>query len=540
MPILRDPTPSAPSAGVRTVRTKQSLLALLLFTFLFDGCTTPKVFHEPSQALPAENSAFGRSIQAQVAPHQGQSGFRLFSESAEAFAARAELIRNAQSSIDLQYYIVHDGISTRILLSELLVAADRGVRVRILLDDTSSDDLEETIATLASHPRIQIRVFNPLKLGRSTVVTRTMGRLFNLSQQHRRMHNKLWLVDNSAAIVGGRNLGDEYFDAEPNRNFTDIDMLCVGPVAEQLGHSFDQYWNSALSKPIEQFIAFKPTSRDLTDLRSRLEKSLEETRKQNHRLYQQLMTYTSHPRLNNWRRELIWAWNKAMWDAPSKVLADGEPAAYLLLTTQLTPELNGVTKELILVSAYMVPGQPGAVYLTRRADAGVSVSLLTNSLEANDVPAAHGAYAPYRKTLLEHGVQLFELRRQPGANSDSKPRLFHKGSSSSSDSSLHTKAMIFDQQKAFIGSFNFDSRSLLWNTEVGVLVDDPELAGRVRELALEGMAPALSYHVRLEDSQLVWVTEENGKQHTLTKEPGSWWRRFNAWLSSSIGLEKML
>jgi putative cardiolipin synthase len=254
------------------------------------------------------------------------------------------------------------------------------------------------------------------------------------------------------------------------------------------------------------------------------------------------MTYTTHPRLQVWRQELIWAWNTAMWDAPSKVLSKGEPAPHLLLTTQLAPELNGVTRELIMVSAYMVPGKPGLVYLTDRADAGVSISLLTNSLEATDVPAAHGAYAPYRQTLLEHGVQLFELRRQSGDNghSNSGPRLFHAGSSSSSDSSLHSKAMIFDRQKAFIGSFNFDSRSLLWNTEVGVLVDSPEFAERVRELALEGMAPTLSYHAVLQDNELVWVTEDDGKQHTLTQEPGSWWRHFNSWLSSTIGLERML
>ncbi|VVM51968.1 Cardiolipin synthase C [Pseudomonas fluorescens] len=527
------------------MKIRQPLFIFLLLALLFTGCTTVNVPHEPSQALPANGSAFGRSIQAQAAPYQGRSGFRLLSESAEAFSARAELIRNAQSSLDLQYYIVHDGISTRILVSELLNAADRGVRVRILLDDTTSDDLDRIIATLAAHPRIQVRVFNPLHLGRSTVVTRTMGRLFDLSQQHRRMHNKLWVVDNCVAIVGGRNLGDEYFDAQPDKNFRDIDMLSVGPVAEHLGHSFDQYWNSALSKPIEQFLSIRPSLTDLKNSRTRLDESLEETRKQNHALYQQLMTYTTHPRLHVWRQELIWAWSKALWDAPSKVLAKGEPAPHLLLATQLAPELNGVSKELIMVSAYMVPGQPGVVYLTERADAGVSISLLTNSLEATDVPAAHGAYAPYRQTLLEHGVQLFELRRQSGDNGDSDdrgggPRLFHSGSSNSSDSSLHTKAMIFDQQKAFLGSFNFDSRSLLWNTEVGVLVDNPQLAGRVRELALEGMAPALSYHTVLEENQMVWVTEDDGKQHTLTKEPGSWWRHFSSWLSSTIGLEKML
>jgi putative cardiolipin synthase len=522
------------------VRFRQPLPALLLLASFLGGCATLDVPREPSQALPANDSSFGRSIQAQAASHQGQSGFRLLSNSTEAFTARAELIRNAQSSLDLQYYIVHDGISTRMLVEELLKAADRGVRVRILLDDTTSDGLDRIIATLAAHPRIQIRLFNPLNLGRSTGVTRTAGRVLNLSQQHRRMHNKLWLADNSVAIVGGRNLGDEYFDAEPNLNFTDIDMLSVGPVAEQLGHSFDQYWNSALSKPIDEFLSSRPTAKDLENTRTRLEESLQETRKQNHALYKQLMRFTTHPRLDIWRRELIWAWNQALWDAPSKVLAKGEPDPHLLLTTQLAPELNGVSKELIMISAYFVPGQPGLVYLTGRADAGVSVKLLTNSLEATDVPAVHGGYAPYRKALLEHGVQLFELRRQPGAGGGSGPHVFYSKAYRGSDSSLHSKAMIFDQQKSFVGSFNFDPRSVLWNTEVGVLVDSPELAARVRELAMQGMAPPLSYQAKLENGKVVWVTEDNGKLHTLTTEPGSWWRQFEAWMSTTVGLERML
>ncbi|MBK5537931.1 phospholipase D family protein [Pseudomonas sp. TH05] len=521
------------------MRLKQAFALLLLITAGLSGCATLNVPREPSQALPATESAFGRSIQAQAAPYQGRSGFRLLSNSTEAFMARAELIRNAQSSLDLQYYIVHDGISTRMLVDELLKAADRGVRIRILLDDTTSDGLDQVIATLAAHPQIQIRLFNPLHLGRSTGITRAAGRLFNLSQQHRRMHNKLWLADNSVAIVGGRNLGDEYFDAEPSLNFTDIDMLSVGPVAEQLGHSFDQYWNSALSKPIDEFLSSTPTARDLANTRQQLEQSLADTRRQNHALYQQLKTYQSHPRMDIWRKELIWAWNQALWDAPSKVLARNEPDPQLLLTTQLAPELQGVSKELIMISAYFVPGQPGLVYLTGRADAGVQVSLLTNSLEATDVPAVHGGYAPYRKALLEHGVRLFELRRQPGDHGGSGPHLF-RSTWRGSDSSLHSKAMIFDRQKSFIGSFNFDPRSVLWNTEVGVLVDSPELAEHVRALALQGMAPALSYEAKLQDGKIVWVTEDNQQLHTLTREPGSWWRRINAWLSTSVGLERML
>ncbi|WP_148558605.1 phospholipase D family protein [Pseudomonas chlororaphis] len=524
------------------MRPRQALAFLMLIALCLSGCASLDVPHVPSQALPAADSAFGRSIQAQAAPYQGRSGFRLLSDSTEAFMARAELIRNAQSSLDLQYYIVHDGISTRMLVDELLKAADRGVRVRILLDDTTSDGLDQIIATLAAHPNVQIRLFNPLHLGRSTGFTRALGRLFNLSLQHRRMHNKLWLADNSAAIVGGRNLGDEYFDAEPNLNFTDIDMLGVGPVAEQLGHSFDQYWNSALSKPIGEFLSRLPSARELANTRLRLQQSLEEAEQQHHALFQELKAYRTQPRMDVWRKELIWAWNQALWDAPSKVLARDEPDPRLLLTSQLAPQLEGVSKELMLISAYFVPGQPGLVYLTGRADAGVAVSLLTNSLEATDVPAVHGGYAPYRRALLEHGVKLYELRRQPGdrGGSGSGPHLFHSASYRGSDSSLHSKAIIFDRQKSFIGSFNFDPRSVLWNTEVGVLVDSPELAERVRVLALQGMAPALSYEVKLQDGKPVWVTEDNQQLHTLPREPGSWWRRFNAWMSTTVGLERML
>lgn len=518
---------------MRLQRALPLLLALLLG---LSGCASVSMPRQVSQTLPASESAFGRSVQRQAASYDGRSGFRLLPNSNEAFRARAELIRNAQASIDLQYYIVHDGLSTRALVHELLRAADRGVRVRVLLDDTTSDGLDTMMGTLAAHPNIQIRVFNPLHLGRSTGATRAVGRLFNLSRQHRRMHNKLFLVDNSMAIVGGRNLGDEYFDAEPNLNFTDIDLLGVGPVADQLGHSFDQYWNSALSLPIGDFLWRQPNANDLRASRKRLEISLAQARVKHKALYDRLMAYQSNPRLDAWRNELIWAHSKALWDSPSKVLAQDEPDPHLLMTQQLAPELANVHRELILVSAYFVPGESGLLYLTGRADAGTSVKLLTNSLEATDVPAVHGGYAPYRRALLEHGVQLYELRRQPGDPSAYRSlRLY-----GSSDSSLHSKAIVFDRRKTFIGSFNFDPRSVLWNTEVGVLVDSPELAEYTRDLAVQGMAPALSYQAKLVGDKLVWVTEDNGRRRMLTSEPGGLWRRFNAWISKAVGLEKML
>ena len=518
------------------MRLPRALPLLLALSLGVSGCASVEAPRTTSQALPADSSAFGRSVQRQAAPHQGRSGFRLLPSSTQAFQARAELIRHAQTSIDLQYYIVHDGLSTRALVHELLNAADRGVRVRILLDDTTSDGLDTLIGTLAAHRNIQIRLFNPLQLGRSTGATRALGRLFHLSQQHRRMHNKLFLVDNSMAIVGGRNLGDEYFDAEPGMNFTDIDLLGAGPVAEQLGHSFDQYWNSSLSQPIGNFLWRQPGEDDLRASRERLETWLARARVERRALYDRLMAYQHDPHLDMWRDELVWAYSQALWDAPSKVLAGDEPDPELLMTRQLAPDLERVQHELILISAYFVPGEPGLLYLTGRADAGASVKLLTNSLEATDVPAVHGGYAPYRHALLEHGVQLFELRRQPGDPSSTRGLNF----TGSSDSSLHSKAIVFDRRKTFIGSFNFDPRSVLWNTEVGVLVDSPELAEDTRALAFKGMSPGLSYQPLLQDGHLVWRTEDNGRLHTLTQEPGGLWRRFNAWVAKAVGLERML
>ena len=514
---------------------------LSLASWCLIGCSSFPP-NQPSQALPAQASALGAAIFSQARKAGvGQSGFRLLSASDDAFSARAELIRAAEHSLDLLYYIVHDSLSTRALVYELLRAADRGVRIRILLDDTASDGRDPEIALLSAHPQVHIRVFNPLHLGRSNPLTRALGRLFNLSRQHRRMHNKLWLADSSVAIVGGRNLGDEYFDAKRTLNFTDIDLLAAGPVAEQLAHSFDQYWNSALSQPIERFLWLTPDLDDLERRRDALHRDLQRTRRQRPELYEHLMSYEHAPRLHDWlSNELIWAHGQALWDSPHKVLDPGVPDAHLLLATQLAPELAAVSEELLLISAYFVPADEGLAYLTERADAGVDISLLTNSLEATDVPAVHGGYAPYREALLEHGVRLFELRRQP--DEESRHNL---GLSGSSESSLHSKAAIIDRQKVFIGSLNFDPRSVLWNTEVGVLVDSRELAGQVRELALEGMAPTISYEVLLDNtagcSRLVWrAVDDNGKAYRLTREPGDPWRRLNAWLVRFIGLERML
>ncbi|WP_312911233.1 phospholipase D family protein [Stutzerimonas nitrititolerans] len=511
---------------------------LLLTVLLLAGCATQEVPRPDSYALPAHDSPLAsqlRQLAAERSP--GHSGFRLLSASSEAFAARMKMIRAAQVSLDVQYYIVHDGLTTRALVNELLEAADRGVRVRVLLDDLTSDGSDYRIATLAAHPNVLIRVFNPLHLGRSNILTRSLGRLLNLSQQHRRMHNKLILADGSLAIVGGRNLGDEYFDADQTLNFTDIDLLGAGPVAAQLAISFDQYWNHSLSVPIQQFLRRPPSVDELAEARRQLDDYLETERARGDPRYRKLLVEQRQTTLDQWLRELTWAPSEALWDHPDKISAEGMPDPSLLLTSQLQPTLDNVRQELTLVSAYFVPTDEGVDYFARLAQANVDIQVLTNSLEATDVPAVHGGYAPYRHELLRLGVRLFELRRQP----DQEARFSLSGDS---ESSLHSKAAIFDRQSVFLGSLNFDPRSVLWNTEVGILVHSPELASEAHQLTLEGAAPAISYEVRLIETdgreRLIWIAEDHGRRVVLHKEPGGLWRRLNAWLADVIGLERML
>ncbi|KTS73491.1 phospholipase [Pseudomonas oryzihabitans] len=513
-------------------------LLVPLLLALLAGCATP-IPRTASQVLPAAGTALDTEVRAAGASHPGLSGLRLLETSTDAFTARAELIRKAQRSLDIQYYIVHDGLTTRLLVNELLKAADRGVRIRFLIDDTSSDGNDYQIAVLAAHPNVQIRVFNPLHLGRSTGPTRALGRLMDLNQQHRRMHNKLWLADDSVAIVGGRNLGDEYFDARPEMNFTDLDLLAAGPVARQLGTSFDQYWNSPLSQPARRLRWFKPSAGALVRLRARLHDYLDSERTHNLALYNRLRRYATAPQLDNWLRELTWAPAQAFWDAPRKVLAEDEPDWQLLLTHQLQPVMDGAQHELLLMSSYFVPMDQGVSYLGGLAARGVDVRVLTNALEATDVPAVHAGYAPYRTALLAEGVKLYELRARPDQQRSALPYRFGE-----SESSLHSKALAIDGRWSFIGSFNFDPRSVLWNTEVGILVDSPALTGRLRQLMLQGMDPSVSYTVkRVEDrgrAHLEWVTERDGQPRVLHHEPGSAWRRFNAWVVKAVGLERLL
>ena len=493
--------------------------------------------HGPSRG-EAPASGVKQHIQSLVqAATPGQSGFRLLLSGQDAFSARAEAIIQAVETIDLQYYITHDGVSTRLLLGELLQAANRGVRIRLLLDDFASDARDHRILLSVAHPNIEMKVFNPPRRGRKHTATRKAGRLIELAHQHRRMHNKLLLADGELVIMGGRNLGDEYFDADTSRNFVDIDLLGIGSVAQELSASFEAYWWHSLAVPIEQCLR-KPGRRLGQPRQPRpMSQEIDNAWTDAPERCAQLVAYRQAPQLGTWLAHLVWARATVLWDPPDKLATPGMPDQNHLMTRSLLPVALGVRRELTMVSAYFVPTEAGLAYFKACIARGVSVRVLTNSLEATDVPLVHGGYQLYRAALLKMGVRLFEMRKRPAIRSSySLP---------DTPMSLHSKAAVFDGQQVFIGPLNFDPRSVLWNAEIGILIDSPALADAVNQLLVEGFSKRVSYEVQLDgtapDAGLAWHYEAGqGRPFCCKKEPANPWRRFNAWLARVFRLESFL
>ncbi|TFH87152.1 phospholipase D family protein [Billgrantia azerbaijanica] len=498
------------------------------------GCASP-VPREHGTALTlveAEATTLGQWAASQAAAHPGQSGFELLASGQDAFLLRALLGRRVERQLDIQTYFMGDDLTTRVLLWHLLEAAERGVRVRLLLDDLRTAGQGERLAALDSHPNIEVRVYNALALGRGSLMARVLAALPQAARQHRRMHNKLWISDGAVAIVGGRNLGDEYYSAggEP-RNFTDLDLMAIGPVVPALSRSFDLYWNHGLAQPLARYHVAAPGAWQA------LATSLAEW----------LETQTDAPYLVVLRRRyadegpatlverLHWGEGVALWDPPGKPAWPGRPPLSRTLGGALLARAPTPDDRLTLISAYFVPGEAGTRWLATQAETGVEVTVITNSLEATDVSLVHGAYQRRRPALLASGVALHELKSDPSALTEPVSGL------AASPSALHLKALAIDGTWLFVGSANADPRSVWWNTEVGLLVRSESLAAEFRDLAELGMDPRLSYRVGLSAAgRLYWETVVAGESRRLTREPGSHWQRFMAWLGRVLPLEPWL
>lgn len=504
--------------------------ALLMILLVVGGCAT----RLPPQSAPwsfvleapADAPLVRLSEQLQVSATADHSAFSLLYNGKDALAARLQLIDQAESGIDLQYYIFKGDTTGGLLALRLLAAADRGVRVRLLVDDIGNSMGDFKIASLDRHPNIEIRLFNPLTLRLPWL--RYASKVGEFARINHRMHNKLMVVDGIALITGGRNLGDEYF-AISERDFQDIDVLAIGPVALTAGMSFDVYWNSHKSVAVAG-LTRSPGSGALLRLRKRLG-SLQVQQAQTPWLQAvDSSAYIGKQAL----LDIDWHLGQGQWlsDQPDKADPFSQFSSRPWLGLSLA-ELGRETRdELLMMSAYFIPGEDGMRALQRFRQRDMQVGILTNSLATTDVLAVHSAYAAYRKPLLTAGINLWEL--QPLAAQPERASTF----AGDSQASLHAKTFIFDRERVFVGSLNLDPRSIHLNTEAGVLIEQADLAQQLYQVFTRWTNPEHAWRLGLdENNRLYWQSAE----HRLHTEPqASWWRRINSWLLGWLPIEDQL
>ena len=534
----------------RKARAPQIFLVVVLACLASSCSTLPKHYpRSESRAWdkPGE-TLLGEKLAARLAGHPGESGFYLLPSGLDAFAARVLLANAAQKTIDLQYYVFHADLTGKFLLERLLAAAERGVRVRLLIDDMYTAGKDRTIAALASHPNFEIRVFNPFAERSSS--SRVFEWLSDFSRVNRRMHNKMFVVDGVAGIVGGRNVGDEYFAAREDENFADLDLLVAGPVVADLGGVFDAYWNSESAFPIEAFVPDKPTPAELEAVSGTLAAHRDAARDTPYAV--RLRESDLVLRLREGNLALLWGPARVVHDPPRKIASRGAHPEEDTWWASLRAQVGEVRSEMILISPYFVPGTRAVTRFGEMRRDGVRIRILTNSLASNDVPSVHSGYSKYREAMLREGVEIHEVR--PVLDPAEEEREKTKKRFGSSGARLHAKTLVFDRRTVFIGSANLDPRSAGINTELGIVVTSPELAAQVVaafenvtrpeysfRLALEGEPPASGPPGESDGGRIVWITEENGKEVVLRDEPGAtFWKKFSTWIQSLIVPESLL
>ena len=482
----------------------------------------------PSLAL-ADTAAtrLGKAIAPLAAANPGRSGIHALRDARDAFAARVLLAQAAERSLDVQYYIWRKDLTGTLLFEALLAAAERGVRVRLLLDDNNTPGLDPTLAALDTHPNVEIRLFNPFPFRRA----RALGYATDFQRLNRRMHNKSFTADTQATIVGGRNVGDEYFGATHGVLFADLDVIAVGPVVQEVSRAFDRYWASASSYPVEGLLPAVSSSRiaDLASEARQIERSPEAS------AYVGAIHDLSVVRdLKQGTLELEWAATRLVCDDPAKGLGHAAPESFVY--RQLQEILGQPRSVLDLVSPYFVPTATGVEWFAQLARSGVDVQILTNALEATDVAFVHAGYAKRRKPLLGEGIRLYELRRASSGASPPKT-----GSGGSSGASLHAKTFSVDRARVFVGSFNFDPRSAKLNTEMGLVIESPALAQHIDDV-FRVQVPADAYEVQaLPDGRLSWQERRDGNSFRHETEPGTTvWRRAAVSFLSALPIEWLL
>ena len=512
----------------------------LLLLASLAGCATIRGDYvaQPSQAFDRpQETALGRAYAAGQAERPGLSAFRLINNGVSALLTRAALADLAERSLDIQYYIYDPDETGAFLLERIQAAAERGVRVRIILDDYLLGLDDASLARIDAHPNVEVRIFNPYRDRMRW--SRPLQMLFNLDRLGRRMHNKVFVADGQIGILGGRNISNHYMEGEAEANFRDVDLLASGPVVGEALRSFDAFWNSEIVVPVAAFEA-RPADNDDALHFDRLRAEAAAGRGPYAEYGQRKPDFVRRLLAGE---GMIWARGRAIAEPPVRQ-REGEAKPSAEIARALAIARQNARKEVTYAVAYFVPGERGVQLLSELAGRGVRVRVLTNSLAATDVVAVHAGYSKYREGLLAGGVELYEYRSdarrpEPGGH---RLRLGRSGSA------LHAKVVVHDRRLVWVGSANFDPRSRRLNTEAGLLIESEELAERLLSSIEWDFSPRNSWQLGLEKDpqggsrRLTWNGERDGKIVNLAQEPDAGLLRHLGVLFYSIlpGVEDLL
>ena len=525
--------------NTRNSRSKILLALSCSILLSLSACTTlPKqqnIQPEYAYDIDTQQTDLAKIITPLKQQNPELTGYHVLYDPLEAIAARINLIERAEKTLDLQYYIWDNDKIGSLALYKIIEAADRGVKVRLLIDDNNAGKMEGVYLALDQHPNIEVKLFNPYRFRR----LRPVDMVLDLKRINRRMHNKTFTADNQISLIGGRNMSNQYYNVSDSYQFSDVDVMLVGQAVDDITHSFDEYWNHSYAYPVRNIINHNTYTLRYDGLKEQLTKHYQEITVQN---YLDLSNRTHD--FDQWldhNIQLDWVKAEVVKDAPDKIRARAKKEQHL--NFQMVKRLENPEHSVDLISAYFVPQKQGEAKLIELAKDGVQVRVLTNSFKANDVALVHAFYAKYRIDLLKNGVELYEFlpaisedNLYPNSKEISKQtKVSLKGLSRSS---LHAKLMALDNKQVFIGSFNFDPRSANLNTEIGVIINSPPLANAVHK-TMDVNLKKYAYKLVLDSQQKInWLKETPQGIVTLRKEPKmKWWQKAGVKVISWLPIE---
>jgi putative cardiolipin synthase len=534
-------------------RARSRVTVAIVVAVLLAACSSvPARFNNPKSSSVAlahpEDTRLGVQFDGAARQRSGESAFRIISVGVDGFLARAQMIDAAEKTLDLQYFIFRGDETGRLLTDAVMRAADRGVRVRVLVDDGDTVAGDEQISTLDAHPNIEIRIFNPFVYRGHSKVRRTIEFMFNASRLDYRMHNKLLVVDNAVALIGGRNIGNQYFQMDPDSQFADDDVFAGGPIAMQLSATFDEYWNSRFAVPAAALDRQQRSRSALAERRvqatERPERHMEPLKTDGVDYVARLATGEPYAGIISGRLPLVWAQAQVISDSPDKKNVDRGELPGRLMAEQVLKAASMAQSELLMITPYLVPAPDELAAVQDLRGRNVRVGILTNSLKSSPDIIAQSGYVKFRVQLLKEGVELYEIRSLLGSTRGSGETALV---SRYGNYGLHAKLLVFDRKRIFIGSMNFDQRSKHLNTEIGLIIDSPELAEQTVTRFDHMVRPDNVYAVAWREAaagvpaHLVWDTSEDGKAVEYTQEPArSSWQRFDLRFLSWLPLDREL